>query len=159
MPSIPPYCTGGVIHLTPSRVPYETMRARDIVTVDEHGASRRGRRSPSREMPMHLAIHAARRDVRAIVHTHTPHAVAWSMLAPELSPETEDSHYFSTGTIRVAPARPAGSRVLAVAAVRQLGSGRAVLLERHGAVSVGEDVPAAMAVAEAPVGDARIRSR
>jgi L-fuculose-phosphate aldolase len=140
---------GAVIHITPSRVPYEAMHRRDLVTVGLDGAPLRGRRAPSRELPMHLAIHAARPDVRAIVHTHTPYAISWSMLADTLAPGTEEAEYFGIGPVGVVPHQPAGSRGLAGSVAGRLGNGKAVLLARHGAVAVGEDLASAIAVAEA----------
>ncbi|QEC50513.1 class II aldolase/adducin family protein [Baekduia soli] len=140
---------GDRIVITPSRTAYATMRRRDLVTVGLDGAVVRGTRSPSRELALHLAIYAARPDARALVHTHTPHATAWSFLDLPLRPRTEEMDYYAIGEIRTSRPAPAGSAALARAAVDVLGDARAVLLGHHGAVTVGADLDEALAIAQA----------
>ena len=52
------------------------MEDADLVTLDLAGAVVAGEREPSSERAVHLAIYAARPDVRAVVHTHSPAATA-----------------------------------------------------------------------------------
>ena len=61
--------------LTPSGVPYEHLDPQDIVFVDDAGVPV-GRCEPSSEWRFHAAIHAARAELIAIVHTHSPFATA-----------------------------------------------------------------------------------
>jgi ribulose-5-phosphate 4-epimerase/fuculose-1-phosphate aldolase len=49
--------------------------------------------SASSELPLHLEIHARRRSVRAVVHTHSPWATAWSHLGLDLGGTTEELAY------------------------------------------------------------------
>lgn len=140
---------GGAIVITPSRTVYATMRRRDLVTVALDGTVRRGRRTPSRELALHLAVYAARADAGAVVHTHTPHATAWSFLDLPLRPRTEEMDYYDIGEVRTSRPAPAGSLQMARAAVSALGDARAVLLGRHGTLTVGADLEEAMAIAQA----------
>jgi ribulose-5-phosphate 4-epimerase/fuculose-1-phosphate aldolase len=138
----------GGIRITPSRMDYRRLRRRDLVTVDPAGTAV-GRRTPSLELPMHLAVYAARPDVQAIVHAHSPHATAWSYLDAPLGPPTEDMTYLDIGPVRTSAPAPAGSSRLAERAVRALGDSAAALLGRHGVLAVGASVQDALAVAEA----------
>lgn len=138
------------IWITPTRVPYETMQSADIVGVDLDGQPLAPHRTePSRELPFHLAIYQARPDVQAILHTHSPHASAWSFLGRELTPETEDVGYYDVGPIRTTAYEPSGSSQLAMAAVAALGASRAVLLARHGVVAAARSLPEAIGIAQA----------
>ena len=44
----------------------------------------RAQREPSSERRVHVAVYAARPDARALVHTHSEHATAWSELGEPL---------------------------------------------------------------------------
>ena len=41
---------------------------------------------PTKEVPLHRAFHAMRASAGAVVHLHSTHSVAWSML-PDIDPE------------------------------------------------------------------------
>lgn len=104
---------------------------------------------PSSDLAIHIAVHAARPDIGAVVHAHLPAAmgltVAGEVPDPGFLPETAlfipRLPYVPYGEMgsddlasRVAAALTDGPEPLAVAC----------LLERHGAVAVGEDVDGAV---------------
>ena len=128
--------------ITPSALPYETMTPADVVPLALDGTPLAGARAPSREWALHAAIYRARSDARAIVHTHSVHATAWSFRGEELALATEDL----PDPVATAAFAPAGSQELAAAAVERLGRRPAVLLARHGVVAVGPSPDAALDV-------------
>jgi L-fuculose-phosphate aldolase len=138
----------GRVLVTPTRVPYDAMTEDDIVTVDLGGRRIAGRHAPSRELALHLAIYRARPDVAAVVHAHGPHAVAWSFLGMPLAPAIEEAAYYGIGPVRVGAPAPAGSPELGAAAAAALEDSAAVLLARHGAVSVAADLERALVIAD-----------
>ncbi len=140
---------GAGCRITPSRLAYARMRCDDLVTVDADGEVVEGRREPSSELALHLQIYRARADIAAIVHTHSPNATAWSFLAEPLEPRLEETEYFAIGPVRTAPPRPRGTAELGRSAAATLAGSAAVLLARHGVVTVGRDLAHALAVAEA----------
>jgi L-fuculose-phosphate aldolase len=118
----------------------------DVIAVE-----RLGERPPhaSSETATHAAVYAARPDVAAVVHTHSPYATAWSTLGLPLELTLEESGYYRMGdVVPLAAHAPGGSDALATGAARALGDAAAVLLERHGALTVGPDLETAMDVAE-----------
>jgi L-fuculose-phosphate aldolase len=135
--------------ITPTRVRYPRMGHRDLVHLDLEGHRRHGRRAPSMETPLHLAVYLGRPDVGAIVHTHSPHATAWSFLNAPLEPATEEVSYFGIGSVRTTAPAPRGTPELAVAAARTLSDGAAVLLGGHGVLAVGATLDDALDVARA----------
>jgi ribulose-5-phosphate 4-epimerase/fuculose-1-phosphate aldolase len=103
---------------------------------------------PTKEMPLHAALYATRSSARAIVHLHSTHSVAVSML-PEVDPADVlpplTAYYLMrVGRTALLPYhRPGDPRV--DAAIRGLaGRYSAVLLANHGPVVAGETLEAAM---------------
>lgn len=139
-------CDGG-FRITPTTTPYEQLTEDDLVTVDADGVRVGGSREPSRETPLHAAVYAARADVSAIVHTHSPHAIAWSFLDTPLEPRLEEADYYDVGPVRVSRPAAAGTTALASAAVEALGDSAAVLLARHGALTVAPTLARALTLA------------
>ena len=141
----------GRIAITPSTMDYDEMTAGDIVIVEPDGSPTEGRHQPSSELRIHLEVFAARPDVRAIVHTHSPFATAWATTRRDLYA----IHYIlamlvgpGRNTIRVAPYATFGTVELARNAVTTLGADHAVLLANHGAVAVAGSLASALGRAE-----------
>jgi L-fuculose-phosphate aldolase len=138
---------GDRVLITPTRIPHTALTVDDLVTIDLDGRPVAGRWAPSRESPLHAAIHR-RGEGSAVVHTHSVHATAWSFLEQELPALTEDLDYYDVGPVRAAPYAPPGSEQLAEGAVAALGASRAVLLERHGVVVATDTLEEAVTIAE-----------
>ena len=51
--------TDGLIVIKPSGVPYEAMKARDLVVTDLHGQVVEGTLRPSSDLPTHAALYRA----------------------------------------------------------------------------------------------------
>ncbi|HET9084640.1 MAG TPA: L-ribulose-5-phosphate 4-epimerase AraD [Candidatus Limnocylindrales bacterium] len=69
----------GVMFIKPSGVPYDSLRAGDLVAVDlRTGASEDGASRPSSDTPTHLALYRRYPEIGGVVHTHSPWASAWA---------------------------------------------------------------------------------
>jgi L-fuculose-phosphate aldolase len=127
---------GELVHITPALLPYGDMGEGDLVTLDLSGRVVAGEREPSSERAVHLAIYAARPDVLAIMHTHSPAATRLSASGRDLG-----------GDVRTAAYAEAGTSELATEVVAALEDRGAVLMARHGVVAVGGSLDEALAVA------------
>jgi L-fuculose-phosphate aldolase len=127
--------TAGML-ITPTRVHPADLRPGDLVELGLDGAVA-GPGSPSVEWRLHAAILRSRADVLAIVHTHSPHAVARSFDPAAVEVQTQEREYLGLDRIAVAPPVAAGTAELAEAAMTALAGAPAVLLARHGVVAVG----------------------
>jgi L-fuculose-phosphate aldolase len=141
----------GRLVVTPANLDYDELREPDLVIVDASGSVVAGERRPTSELPLHLAIYAARADVAAIVHTHSPFATAFSVVRRAIPAV----HYVLAtlvepggDRIRVADYATFGTPELAENAVAALGGDHAVLLASHGVIAVGRDLDEAFARAE-----------
>jgi L-fuculose-phosphate aldolase len=141
----------GRIAITPSTMDYDEMTPDDVVIVEADGSPSEGHHRPSSELRIHVEVFAARPDVRAIVHTHSPFATTFAaarrpvpavhyVLALLVAPGRD--------TLRMAPYATFGTAELAHNAVTTLGDDHAVLLANHGAIVVAGSLRAAMGRAE-----------
>ncbi len=138
---------GETILITPTGIPYYRLRPAQVVAMDGEGRVR-GFGRPSSEWRMHVAILRARPEVRAVVHTHSPYATAVACSSRALPIIHDEGLILFCGEIPVAEPAPPGTWELAERAVAALGKGRAVLLSRHGPVTVGRTLDEALLLAE-----------
>lgn len=146
---------GETILITPTGIPWERLRDREIVALDLEGRVR-GRGLPSSEWRLHLAIYRARPEVRAVVHTHSPYATAVACSFPALPILHDEGRILFGEEIPRAEPAPPGTWELAQSAVRALGQGSAVLLAQHGPVCVGANLRQALLLAEKAEETARL---
>jgi ribulose-5-phosphate 4-epimerase/fuculose-1-phosphate aldolase len=103
--------------------------------------------APTKEMPLHSAFYDTRSSAGAVVHLHSCHAVALSML-PDMDtdnflPPLTPYAIMRLGKVKLLPFFLPGDPAMG-AAVRGLAGRRsAVMLANHGPVVAGKDVEAA----------------
>jgi L-fuculose-phosphate aldolase len=133
---------GDLVAVTPSGVRYAALTPELVGVHRLDGTAVEAPLAPTSELPLHLAVYAARPEVGAVVHTHSPAATALSALVDEVPAV----HYYVAmfgGPVLVAPYATYGSEELARNTVRALHDRTACLMGNHGAVAVGPDLAAA----------------
>ncbi len=125
-----------LVCITPSGIEYEDLTPQLICVLEPDGTPVEAEAPASTEFPMHAAIYRETRAA-AVVHTHSPHATALSTVADEL-PAIHYLIAFLGGPVRVAPYATPGTKELARSAVEHLKGRSAVLLQNHGAITVGD---------------------
>lgn len=68
----------GAIVIKPSGVPYETMKAADMVVVDGEGKVIDGKLKPSSDLPTHIELYRHFPSIGGVVHTHSTWATVWA---------------------------------------------------------------------------------
>lgn len=68
----------GVFAIKPSGVPYSDLTPANMVVVDYHGKVIEGDHRPSSDTETHRCILSHDETIRAVVHTHSRHAVAFA---------------------------------------------------------------------------------
>ena len=135
----------GDVWITPARVDKGSLRREDIVCVRADGRVE-GRHPPSSEFPFHQAIYAARPDIRAVVHAHPVALVAFSICGRV--PDVRLFHQARSicGIAGFAPYALPGSAMLGENIAAKFREGfDCVILENHGVVTGGADLPQAFA--------------
>jgi L-fuculose-phosphate aldolase len=134
---------GDLVAVSPSGLRYADL-APELVGVHRlDGTAVDAPLAPSSELPLHLAVYAARPECGAVVHTHSPAATALSTLADEVPAV----HYYAAmfgGPVRVARYATYGTDELAANAVEALRDRTGCLLGSHGAVTIGPELATAL---------------
>lgn len=128
------------IMITPSGVSKGYMKPEDILVVTLNGDVVSGDKKPSSEMKMHLEVYKARDDVRAIVHAHPQKATAFAVARIAFEKISLPEVVFSLGLISLAEYGTPTTDILPKKVVEKVRNVDALLLENHGALTVGKDV-------------------
>ncbi len=107
---------------------------------------------PTKEIPLHSALYESRQSARAIVHLHSTHSVAVSML-PEIDPRAVlpamTAYYLMrVGPTALVPYHRPGDPEITKAIKGLAGKYAAVLLANHGPVVAGESLESAVFAVE-----------
>jgi L-fuculose-phosphate aldolase len=145
--------------MTPTGRRKDELGPDDLVTIrighDETDARSRSGLAPSSDLAIHLAVHAARPDLGSVAHAHLPASMALTLAGEVPDPAALPETALLLPRLPLVPYGEMGSQELADRIVSALGvavgsaSGTetpaaAVLLERHGAVTIGPDCATAV---------------
>lgn len=85
-----------LVVIKPSGVPYEELKAEDLVVVDLEGKIIEGDLRPSSDTPTHLALYKAFSQIGGVVHTHSPWATSWAQAGRPIPPlgTTHADYYY-----------------------------------------------------------------
>jgi ribulose-5-phosphate 4-epimerase/fuculose-1-phosphate aldolase len=115
----------------------------DLALLDERGAHLEGAR-PSKEVALHAAMYRRNPDHTAIVHVHSPYAVALSCLEPwsaeSAIPPLTPYALMRVGQVPLLPFAPPGDPGMGALIDDCPHPFRGALLANHGAVVSGEDL-------------------
>jgi L-fuculose-phosphate aldolase len=137
-----------LLAITPSSRDYLSLTPDDIQILDFNARKIEGDLTPSVETLLHISIYRARKDVNAIIHTHSVFASAMAVAGLSIPPIIDEQVAYLGGEIKLAKYAPSGSPELAKSAIAALGKRYAVLLANHGSVGVGANLPAAFHACE-----------
>ncbi len=95
---------------------------------------------PSSEVLMHLACYRQRPEIRAVVHTHPPHAIALVSSGHDLRPIYAGALIYLGADIPHVDYITVTTAELAAAVEERIQGANCILLRNHGAVTVGESL-------------------
>jgi L-fuculose-phosphate aldolase len=134
--------------MKPAGIGLEEMEREAAITVDLGGEQTSGTRPRHIEVFIHTEIMRSRPEIHAVVHTHPPHAVAFSSLCRPLLPIGHEGSLFCDGLPvfdRTSDLIVTSDLGRAVAAC--LGEHKALLLRNHGIVTAGRTIEEAVMTA------------
>ncbi|GAB2181415.1 class II aldolase/adducin family protein [Denitratisoma sp. agr-D3] len=138
-------CGSGFL-ITPTGMAYTDCEAADMVFFALDGETE-GRRKPSSEWRFHRDIYAARPEVGAVVHTHSPFATSLACMGTEIGPFHYMIARFGGKTVRCADYALFGSQALSDAILRALEDRCACLMAHHGMVVAAANLNKALDLA------------
>lgn len=133
---------GGLL-VTPTGSSFGRLDPACLSRFDKDGRHVGGDR-PTKEMPLHQAFYETRSTAAAVVHLHSCHAVAWSMM-PDLDPESflpplTAYSVMQLGRVKLLPFFVPGDPATGDAIRGLAGRRSAVMLANHGPVVAGRDL-------------------
>lgn len=137
---------GDGLLISPTGVPYDKLTPEHVVAM-RWDATFEGDVLPSSEWRFHRDILKARPDLNAIVHTHSTHATAVSILEKDIPAIHYAIAATGASTIRCAPYEIFGSQELADRAIAALEGSRACLLAHHGVIAAHVSIAKALSLA------------
>ncbi len=141
-----------LVVIKPSGVPYDTMKASDMVVMSLDGNKVEGDLNPSSDTPTHLELYRKFDNIGGIVHTHSSWACSWAQAGRDIPAYGTTHADFANGSVPCAR----GLTEEEVSGEYELNTGKviveefkkrginpeecpAVLIHRHGPFTWGKD--------------------
>ncbi len=131
---------GDQVLLTPSGVNKGMLEEDQVITVDLEGRLLAGTGRPTSELRMHLLVYELRPDVGAVVHAHLPYATACTLAGISLLEPILPEVVITLKGIPTAAYATPGTEEVPKAIRDFIQEFDAILLSRHGAMTVGREV-------------------
>ena len=125
----------GLVCLTPSSVPYDTMSLADLVVVDLDGAVVDGHRSPTTEKDLHLSALRRYPELGAVIHTHAVYATMFALAHEPIPAVIEEVVVYVGGDVPCCEYKGTGTADLGDEVAAHLADRSAALLANHGLVT------------------------
>lgn len=133
--------------ISPSGMDYFSMTPKDVVVMNLSGDVVDGEKKPSSEWDLHRIFYEKRKELNAIVHTHSVYCTVLATNREGL-PASSYLVAFAGKGVRCAEYASFGTPELAWAAYEGMKDRNAVLLANHGLVTGGSDILHAFQTAE-----------
>lgn len=135
--------------ITPTGISYDDMEAEDLVIVNLNGDVVEGNHKPSSETPMHTTIYKNMPAVKAVIHSHSPYALAFAAVGRGI-PIICTEGLAVGGPIPVAAYACPGTEAQGWAAIKAMKGPPPVtgtLLKNHGVLATGANLTQAYSIA------------
>jgi L-fuculose-phosphate aldolase len=116
------------------------LRDEDLLLVRPDGTVKRGEGRPTSEVFMHLACYRERPDVQAVIHAHPPLCVAFTIASMSMEKLVLPEVVLTLGSIPTAPYKTTGTADLADQIGGYAREYDAILMDTHGAITMGGSV-------------------
>lgn len=133
--------------VTPTAMAYDTMVIEDIVVVDLDGNTIEGKRRPTSDLKAILYILNHKPEVKAIIHTHQPKAVALSLICDKLPLISTTMVDEVKDEVNVAPFTISSDEGMGIQSVEYATKALCVILKNHGIMAFGKDLNQALSAA------------
>lgn len=138
----------GLMAMSPSGMNYYSIQSKDVVVMDLTGKIIEGLRKPSVEHSMHRIFYTDRKDIQAVVHTHSLACSTMAALHWELPASNYLVAFSGKTKVPCTPYETFATYELAKAALDTMGKGYACFLGNHGFLAASSSVDIAFTIAE-----------
>lgn len=132
---------GRVVYIKRRNASMAAGKTADYIPIDVNTGKPIGHGcKPSTETPMHLACYRARKDVKAVIHTHPIFVTAMGISGISFKSLSYEARVYLKSSIAAVPYIKPGSAALGKTVGRAIKKHNAVILKNHGLVTVGKDI-------------------
>src|SRR3954453_6647255 len=125
---------------TPTGISKGFLKPEDICVVDIEGKQLGGKRKRTSEILLHLAIYKARADVKAVVHSHPPHATAFAIAGVDLPTCIHPEAEVFLGAVKTAKYVTPGDKRLGESIQPYVKDSNTIIMQSHGVVCFDPDL-------------------
>ena len=125
---------------TPTGISKGNLKPDDLCVVDMEGKQVSGSRKRTSEILLHLAIYKARPDVKAVIHSHPPHATAFAVAGIDLPTCVHPEAEVFLGAVKTAKYVTPGDTRLGESILPFVKDSNTILLQSHGVVCFHPDL-------------------
>ena len=125
---------------TPTAISKADMEPALVLTLDMEGNKLEGIGKPFSEIKLHLAAYRARADVNAVVHAHSPFAMARGMVGGDFFVQVPEAVVSIGAVIPVLPYVKTGAKENETLIQQALVGSDVVMMAGNGVLAVGRDV-------------------
>ena len=125
---------------TPTGISKGNLKPDDICVVDANGKQLEGKLKRTSEFLMHAAIYKLRPDVKAVIHSHPPHATAFAVAGVELPTGIHPEAEVFLGPVRTAKYVTPGDTRLGETIAPYVKESNTILMGNHGVVCFDTDM-------------------
>lgn len=126
--------------ITPSGTSKGDLQPEAFLLVDRAGRVVEGNGRPSSEIRMHLAVYDARPDVGAVVHAHPPLLTALTLAGLPFRADVLPEVWLTIGPVPTVPYATPSTEEVPHSIAPFVAAHQAFLLERHGSLTLGENL-------------------
>lgn len=126
--------------VTPSGKAKGELKPIDLLVTDLEGLPVSGSGRPSTEIRMHLLVYSRRPDVGAVVHAHPPLLTALTLAGIPFAAEALPEVWLTIGPVPTAPYATPSTEEVPDSIGPFIDSHQAILMERHGSLTVGRNL-------------------
>ena len=123
--------------ITPSGVSKGELRPIDLILLGSRGEILAGMGRPSSEIRMHMLAYEKRPDVRAVVHAHPPMLTAFTLAGLSFDAAVLPEVWLTIGPVALAPYATPCTEEVPKSIAPAIEKHDAILLERHGSLTLG----------------------
>ncbi len=128
----------GRMLITPSGIAKGDLAPADLLLTDLEGKVLVGGGKPSSEIRMHLLVYAKRSDVRAVVHAHPPMLTAFTLASIPFAADVLPEVWLTIGPVPTARYATPTTEEVPRSILPFIEDHHAILLERHGSLTLGK---------------------
>lgn len=126
--------------ITPSAICKADLTQDMLILVDLQGNVIKGDLKPSKETDMHLSVYKLRKDLNAVMHTHSTNVLAFALANKSIDVYTNATAAFYLGEIANVPYSMPGSEKLHQDVEQAYKKYQTILLFNHGSIVADKDL-------------------